>query len=118
VNRPTPACLAGPNWRLTQWLKAARDIGLAVRSAADSDFTVKTRTAVSVVGDRSFGVTHPELKQAACRLTRATGVQLLRVWFGGEETGAPVLGADLWPDLGDPEIGTSVMELVSAGALA
>ncbi len=114
VNRPTPAFLAGPNWRPVQWLKAARDSKLPVSNTPKCEFTSKT--LATVVGDRCFGIANPKLKQAACRLAQATGVHLLRIWFGGEENSAPILAADLWPDLGDPEIGQAVMDFVSGGA--
>ena len=114
VNRPTPVFLAGPNWRPVQWLKAARDNNLPVLGTAECEFTEKV--LATVVGDRCFGVTNPKLKKAACRLAQATGVHLLRIWFGSEENSAPILAADLWPDLGDAEIAKAVMDFVSGGA--
>jgi hypothetical protein len=121
LNRPTPVCLAGPNWRQAQWLKAARESGFAtsaVTKPMPRDGTDITRTAVSVVGDRCFGTADTQREQTACRLARATGVQLLRVWFAGQDPTAPVLGADLWPDFSDPQIGAAVMTLLARGVPA
>lgn len=111
VNRPTPACLAGPNWRLAQWLKAAREGGSAAYMPDNHE--VVSRTSISVVGDQCFGDGDTQQHQTARNVARAAGSQLLRVWFAGPDRTAPVIGADLWPDLGDPQIADAVMALLA-----
>jgi len=109
VNRPTPVCLAGPNWRQAQWVKAARCNGLVAGAN-----TVQTPRAVSVVGDECFGASDPWLKKAACHLARSAGVQMLRIWYAGAECAPTFLSADLWPDISEPKIAAALMGLISA----
>jgi len=121
VNRPTPVCLAGPNWRPAQWLKAAREAGSAISAVStvpDHGGAAGTRMAVSVIGNRCFGAADPQQEEMACRLARAAGAQLLRVWFAGQDRAAAVLGADLWPDISDPQIGAAVLALLATGVPA
>lgn len=118
VNRPTPTCLAGPNWRLAQWLRAAREAGAAVSTPNNDDCPVGDRTSISVAGDQCFGDGDTRRQQTARQMARAAGAQLLRVWFAGRDRIAPVIGADLWPDLGDPQIGDAAMALLATGVSA
>lgn len=107
VNRPTPVCLAGRNWRLAQWAQAAREVGFT--TAGDLSHAPR---AVSVAGGECFGASNPVLREAAVRLAAKAGVQLLRLWCGGGGSAPCFLGADLWPDISDPQIGAALTALV------
>ncbi|HLK46613.1 MAG TPA: hypothetical protein VKT49_00685 [Bryobacteraceae bacterium] len=110
VNRPMPVCLAGPNWRRAQWLKAARANGFNTSAASLS----RPPWPVSVIGGACFGISDPSLQQAACRLAEAAGAQMLRLWCAGEPSAPVVVSADLWPDLTDPAVAAALLDLVSA----
>lgn len=110
VNRPTPVCLAGPNWRRAQWLKAARANGFATSGAPLS----RQPWPVSIIGGVCLGLSDLSLQQAAFRLARAAGAQMLRLWCAGERDAPVVVSADLWPDLGDPAAAAALLDLVSA----
>jgi hypothetical protein len=125
LNRPTPGCLAGPAWRLEQWVHLAVRIGLPVRpvrrSARLSDAislaaeTESTRardtaaaTVVTVVGEYCFGADDPGLAAQARRLARATGVDLLSIQFAGPGRNAELVGVSLWADVTSPEIAAAI----------
>ena len=126
LNRPTPTCLAGPNWRPEQWVSTAAQLGLPVRPicrqsrlAADVAPAASTWQAstVTVVGDRCFGPVDETLAGRARCLAEAAGVGLLAVHFSGPTAGADCLGADLWPDVSSPEVADAIAAYLSgAGA--
>ncbi|MDE1819028.1 MAG: hypothetical protein KGI19_10555 [Thaumarchaeota archaeon] len=104
INRPTSACLCGPNWRHEQWIHTASKIGMNVES-------VKRHTAfanyeshilnpnscvkVTVVGEKCFGQTDEILSNQAKLLAKAAGVNLLCVKFSGSDNDPFFVGADL-----------------------
>jgi hypothetical protein len=123
LNRPTPTCLAGPGWPWEQWVLVAAGLGLPVRpvrrrhtprdrittpaGAAPTGLPDDALT-VTVVGRRCFGADDDHLAMHARRLAKAAGVDLLAVHFDRHAADARLLGADLWPDVSQPEIADTV----------
>ena len=124
LNRPSPACLAGPNWRRERWVHAAAQLGIPVqpvRRAAmlphgyEREHAQADRATAIIVGNRCFGNVDDQLAQAAQRLAAVAGTGLLAVHWSGAEAGARFLGADLWPDVSSPLIADAVFEYLSQG---
>ena len=77
LNRPTPACLTGPNWRPEQWVHAAAQLGMPVCPvhrqalltadvpAANSE---QQPVTITVVGRHCFGTVDATLTRQAQRL--------------------------------------------------
>jgi hypothetical protein len=105
LNRPSPNCLFGPNWRPEQWLLLAARIGIPVEDwARDTEHgfdATPTRgtTALTVIGERCIGYAHPTLAAHARRLAREAGVELLGVHFSGPKSTDRLTGVDPAPDL-------------------
>jgi hypothetical protein len=119
LNRPTPACLMGPNWHPEQWVRAAAGIDIPVRPIRRrvalttnlvSEDVELSPTTVTVIGGRDFGDVDSALAMHARKLAAVAGVEMLAVHFDGPRTDARLVGADLRPDLSSPEIGDAVLE--------
>jgi hypothetical protein len=116
LNRPTPNCLVGPNWRLDQWLRLAAQIGIPVverqrdTASAATEERVVEGTTVTVIGERCLGYAHPVLATHARRLARAAKVELLAVQFTGPKSSDRLTGAHLWPDLTVGECSAAIVE--------
>ncbi len=130
LNRPAPASLTGPSWRLPKWLQLAARTGLAVRPfiqdchALNEQPSTLSRhapdeahavTTLTVVGGHTFGVAADELKAQARALAHAAGVALLGVYFDGAGAGATFLGINTCPDISGPEIGAAVRACLAGG---
>lgn len=125
LNRPTPTCLTGLNWREEEWTHRAARLGIPVR-------TVRRRLAVgaepepppapapmcvvTVVGKRCVGAADEVLKTHARNLAAAAGTELLDVHFDGAGPDAVFLGVGLWPDVTAPEIADAILEHLKGGA--
>jgi hypothetical protein len=118
LNRPTPMCLSGPNWRAEQWVHAAAHAGIPVKplrrntsseSHAATPVPVASRS-VTVIGERTFGEADPHLRQQARRLAELAGVALLSVHFSSAERGARFLGADAFPALDDDALRDAALD--------
>jgi hypothetical protein len=119
LNRPTPVCLMGPNWRQEQWVHAAAQIGIPIhpicrRSGLNTALSVEAAAVspvtITVVGDRWFGEADGLLAKHARRLAVTAGLDLLTVHFDGPEASARLLGADLRPDASSPEIADAILD--------
>jgi hypothetical protein len=131
VNRPTPVCLMGPNWRAEQWTHAALRAGARVRSttrllslraprpapsreASEEDARVgrlndDASVTLTVACGRCFGTTDEALEAQALRLAELAGVELLEVRFGvGRESA--FVGAYLAPDVSHPDVADALLE--------
>ena len=121
LNRPTPTCLAGPNWRAEEWTHRAARLGIPVR-------TVERRSAlggepapapppaglasVTVVGARCLGSGDETVRRHARRLAEHAGAGLLEVFF--DRAGA-FAGVNLWPDIGAPETTDAMLAHLKGG---
>src|SRR5215831_7139508 len=84
INRSTPNCLAGPNWRTEQWVWLAASLGMPVHplrrktaNPIDSAEAEGAAAEVIVVGNQTFGDADPELSDWARKLAGAASVELL-----------------------------------------
>jgi hypothetical protein len=136
LNRPTPTCLAGPDWRKEQWVNCAARLGIPVhtthRLARPSNvLSTDLRTlnpelgtsnskpqtlnsepltrTVTVVGERCLGTVDEALINRAQRLAAAAEVQLLAVHFGDLNGEPRLFNADLFPDINSTEIADAIL---------
>ena len=116
LNRPTPGCLTGPNWRREQWVGLAARLGLPVcpvrRNSTHADVATPENIAtdeVVVIGDQCIGIVPPELCNHACKLARAAGIDLLAVRFTGPEDGNRFFNASPVPGITSPEVATAIL---------
>lgn len=119
LNRPTPGCLSGPNWRPEQWVHLATQVGIPVRpvprhvtlsASGAPEAPDPYPVSVTVVGDRCIGQVANSLTAQARRLADAAGVGLLAVRFSGSEPGAAFVGADLWPEIATDGVADAVLD--------
>jgi hypothetical protein len=122
LNRPSPTCLTGPNWRLERWVHEAAQLGIPV-CPIRRDATLTPRAwneahgpvaTVTVVGDRWFGGIDQTLGVQARCLAKAAGVDLLAVHFATTESGCAFFGVDLQPDTASPDIADAILEYLTA----
>ena len=123
LNRPTPTCLAGPNWRQEKWLQAAARAGIPVRplrrktrprgsgaAGPETEELFPESVTVTVIGKQLFGEADPGLRQRAQRLAEFAGVDLLAVRFSSSGDDAHFIGADTFPELSDDTLAGAVLE--------
>lgn len=117
LNRPTPTCLSGPNWRAEQWTLAAARAGIPIapthRHVPPSpetrrDSSCEDSVEAIVVGGRCLGLVDQSLACHAHELARAVGVELLGVWFSHSRGGARFIGANLWPDVTRADVADAI----------
>ena len=125
LNRPTPTCPTGLNWREEEWTHRAASLGIPVRTirrrlALDAEPETppsdETRTVVTVVGRRCLGDAHESLKAHALKLAAASGTDLMDVYFSGDGEDALFLGVGLWPDVSAPSVADALLEHLKGGA--
>jgi hypothetical protein len=127
LNRPTPTCPTGLNWREEEWTHRAASLGIPVRTirrrlALDAEpeppltTSDETRSVVTVVGRRGLGAAHESLKAHALKLAAASGTDLMDVYFSGDGADALFLGVGLWPDVSVPEVADALLEHLKGGA--
>jgi hypothetical protein len=118
LNRPTPGCLTGPNWRPAQWVHAAAQLGIPVRPVhrhamlsgeTAPPFVEAEPTTVTVIADCCIGEVDAALEAHARRLAGAARVAMLAVHFDGPMANARMLGAGLRPELASPEIADAIL---------
>ena len=119
LNRPTPSCLAGPNWRVEQWIVTAARMGMAVHPiqrtlaqemGAVPEAPAETPVTVTVVGEQCIGSGDQSLATQARQLADMAGADLLAVQFSGPGRGALFLGAHVWPDISSEDVANAVFE--------
>lgn len=119
LNRPTPECPAGPNWRQEKWVYIAAKLGMRVRPVHRPTYPTNDinqhAATVTVVGPHCFGAVEAQLMVGAQRLADAAGVDLLAVHFDGPEAGSAFLSADLWPDVTAPDVADAVLQYLTRG---
>jgi hypothetical protein len=119
LNRPSPTCLMGPNWRPEEWLAAAAALGISVRpgmrrvrlSQRYTPANPSTQlTTVTVIGERCVGAADKAQEVSARRLATRAGVEFMAAHFDGNE----LVAADLWPDINSLDVSFALMEFFSA----
>jgi hypothetical protein len=124
LNRPTPTCLAGPNWRAEEWTHRAARLGIPVRpvkrhsALGDTPANAPAEedvTTVTVVGERPIGEADDALKEHARRLAAHAGTALLDVYFDGPGPDALFVGTSLWPDINSPAIADAMLAHLKGG---
>ncbi|KKD35898.1 hypothetical protein [Limnoraphis robusta] len=122
LNRPTPTCLMGTNWRHQQWIYAASQVGMSVETqhqyislnAEPQALKIPSeRVSVTVIGDRYIGEVDPILGTKAQKLAQFAGVELLVVHYNHPEAGGNFISADLWPNLKSSEITIAILEYLN-----
>jgi len=122
LNHPTPSYLLGPNWRYQQWVYAAAQVDIPVRSMHQHivlsanvlpQAPEMSQVTVTVVGDRIFGSVERVLATQDRHLADVAGVDLLAVHFSSHNSNAEFLGADLLPDVSFPDIAEAILEYLS-----
>ena len=123
LNRATPACLSGPNWRHEQWVHAAAKAGIPVTPARRSVPSIPASTPISnssvvitVVGKKCIGPPDSVLYAFARRLAVASSTELLSVHFAGRGRHAVFLTASTVPDVASKEIEDAVLEHLTQGS--
>jgi hypothetical protein len=134
LNRPTPTCLAGPDWRNEQWVNCAARLGIPVhpvaRKAGPSiELAPRTpnsepqtpnpklqtpnsklqTTSVTVVGGHCFGTADETLTNCAQRLAAVAGVDLLAVHFKVVNGEPRLFSADLFPNVNSAEVADAIL---------
>jgi len=124
LNRPTPACLMGPNWCPERWVHAAAQLGMPVcpvhrQATLTADVSAANHEqqpiTITVVGRRCFGTVDETLTRHAHRLAAAAGVDLLTIYLSSRESDPHFLGADLWSDIASPDITDAILEYLCGG---
>jgi hypothetical protein len=106
LNAPSGGCLSGPGWRPEQWVAAAAEAGLPVKSIRRGTRPAEQgepprKAVVTIVGEHYLGHQCPELQRWARTLASAAGLGLLAVEF--EEGSGDYLfsAASPFPDLAE-----------------
>ena len=119
LNRPSAACLSGPNWRPEQWARAASSLDIPVKTIERSVHHGATpepgvsepgSVAVTVLGHQSFGQVDPSLAVQARSLAVAAQVDLLEVRFSGGDAGSRLQSINLWPDLARADLADAALQ--------
>jgi hypothetical protein len=106
LNAPSGGCLSGPGWRPEQWMTAAAEAGLPVKSIRRGTRPAErgeppSKAVVTVVGDQCLGDPRPELRQRARSLASAAGLGLLAVEFEEGRGDYLFSAASPFPDLAE-----------------
>ena len=124
LNRPTPTCLAGPNWQPEEWAHRAARLGIPIRpverrtafgAGPPPPPAAEERFTVTVVGARCLGTEDETLRLHARRLAEHAGAGLLDVYFDCDDARARFVGANLWPDIGSPDVADAILEHLKGG---
>jgi hypothetical protein len=119
LNRPTPTCLSGPNWRPEKWAHVAAAAGIPVHPVHRDTRSTSTNgappscTAVTVVGPDIFGEADTDLLNQARCLAELAEVALLTVLFAGADRGSAFVGADTFPPLDDAGLSEAALKYLS-----
>jgi hypothetical protein len=123
VNRPTPDCLTGPNWRPEQWASACFKAGIAARrtSRKSRESTVppkadSTLKSVTVLGNRFVGNHGCACASGVRRLTELANVTFLQIYFTDENHRNVFYGARVIPDISKIEIRNALHEYFNSAS--
>jgi hypothetical protein len=114
LNRPTPGCLAGPNWRAEQWTLAAARLGIPAQPwhypGGHAVGNSEEAYEVTAVGEQCFGCRDAALRRNTLQLARAAGVELLSLRFSKDD--GRFLSANIWPQLTHAAVLAAVREFL------
>jgi hypothetical protein len=119
LNRPTPTCLLGCNWRSEQWVSLASLLGIPVipvrrhakfLGAATTRDSIDSFDTVTLIGERCIGASDEKHSAYARQLAAAAGVDLLAVHFRTVGGTPRLLSADVWPDITSTEVADGILE--------
>jgi hypothetical protein len=122
LNRPTPTCLSGPNWRWRQWVSAAAKIGIQIHpaswNACSSNEIIQcldnpNPTTVTIVGGRCFGSADDTLKVQSLLFAREAGVDLLSVKFSGTTRESFFIDATPWLYFISDDVANAILEYLT-----
>ena len=89
VNRPTPACLAGPSWGPERWIHEAVKLGIPAteidRSTMDDFVDPEGDEILTVIGRTVLGTDNQRFQADAIRLAQAAGATALTLYLQGEK---------------------------------
>lgn len=111
LNRPSPGCLTGPGWRPEEWLARASRLGIPVLARRDGlpGAAAAGDVALTLIGARHLGETHPRVLAGAKRLAEAAGVALLCLRYAGSGEEARLTGAAVWPERPDAALPAAIV---------
>jgi hypothetical protein len=115
LNRPTPGCLSGPNWRVEQWCLVAAGIGIdTIECARSTRGTVPTRSetdrvTATLVGGAVIGSEDEQVQLSMRRLAAAASVELMTAMFLRESGGCRFAGAFPFADVGLPDVRDAIV---------
>jgi hypothetical protein len=114
LNRPTPGCLCGPNWRIERWIHLAAQVGIPVdpirrSTTAGPDARPAEGIRLTFAGEECVGDVHPVLENHARRLAKAAQVELLELQFSSSGEDGRLQNVSLWPDISQPAIADAVL---------
>ncbi len=124
LNRPTSACLSGPNWRLEQWRLAAAQAGVRTIDCARNTRggvvprTLRESVTVTLVGDRVIGSADEEVVRGTRLLAAAASVDALRATFQRAPDGVRFAGALPFVDAGNAEVRQAIVSYFTRGVAA
>jgi hypothetical protein len=116
VNRPTPDCLSGPNWRPEQWMHASFEAGIRTKKSKRSDRALPQEiethqlTFVTVLAGKCLEDTSEGCLPGVLILARLANVTFLRVYFTQESGQSFFYRAEVMPDLSKAEIRNGLSE--------
>jgi hypothetical protein len=101
VNRPTPACLAGPAWGPERWIHEAVKLGIPAaeidRNTVDDFVPPHGGQMLTVIGRTVLGTDNERFQADAIRLARAADATVLTVYLQDDK----LQGASPWIDITD-----------------
>jgi hypothetical protein len=124
VNRPTPDCLTGPNWRPEQWMRAGFEAGIRTKEskrtnrALPREIVAADCTSVTVLAGKCLEDTSEGCLPAVQKLAELAQVIFLKVYFTCERGQSFFAKAELTPDLSRAKIRSALSEYFSTFELA
>jgi hypothetical protein len=116
VNRPTPECLTGPNWRPEQWMRACFHAGIRTNKRKRTNRSLPREsaaadsTSVVVLAGKCLEDTSEGCLPAVLKLAQLAHVTFLRVYFTQESGQSFFYRAEVVPDLSKAEIRNGLSE--------
>lgn len=113
VNRPSLACLYGPNMRAVQWRRYARELDIPVKEdlrtlhASTEDYPT---IDVTVIDERTIGNPPQRALQWTRQLARRVGVSYLTARYADLHVGLCFVGVDTYPNLESEEIASTLVD--------